>query len=250
MQTHGNSPGASRRRVSTGNELADTERPRAEGFDPVLELFAICTELSEAKRQEPDDSILSRLLQGEVDGKPVTQEQINLFFMTMAIAGHETTRSTATHFVRLMNDHPEQYELLCSDLDRYLPNAIEEVLRHSPPVIKFRRTVVEDTVIGDQPVKKGDKVYLSYPAANRDPSIFDEPHKFNIERSNATKHLAFGTGPHVCLGARLARLQLQSLLRQVALRIPDIRPSKQTSMLRSIWFNAIIDMPVEFTPEN
>ena len=97
------------------------------------------------------------------------------------------------------------------------------------------------------PVEKGAKIYLSYAGANRDPDVFEDPHQFDITRQNARKHLAFGTGPHVCIGARLARLQLKALLKQIVTRLPDIRVV-EAEWLRSIWFNAIIRMPVEFTP--
>ena len=138
---------------------------------------------------------------------------------------------------------------LRSDPDRYLPNAIEEVLRFSPPVTNFCRTALEDTTIGNQQIKKDDKIYLSYPAANRDPSVFSEPDRFDITRSNANKHLSFGTGEHVCIGASLARMQLKHLLKQIVTRIPNIRPAGEKKQLRSIWFNAIMEMNVEFEPE-
>ena len=108
---------------------------------------------------------------------------------------------------------------------------------------------MRDAAIGDTRVSKGDKVYLSYPAANRDPSVFPDPHRFDITRHNANRHLSFGSGPHFCLGARLARYQLRALLREVFTRIPDIRPNGDLEMLKSIWFNAVIRMPVAFTPE-
>ena len=234
-----------------GNQAADTENPaRADRANSApLALFAIAGELAEEKRNNPDRSMLSRLVHGEVDGEKLDENNIKMFFVTLSIAGHETTRGTAAHFVRLMHEHPDQCELLKSDLDRYLPNAIEEVLRFSPPVVKFRRTAMRDAAIGDTRVSKGDKVYLSYPAANRDPSVFPDPHRFDITRHNANRHLSFGSGPHFCLGARLARYQLRALLREVFTRIPDIRPNGDLEMLKSIWFNAVIRMPVAFTPE-
>lgn len=232
-----------------GNAAADTENPnRSEQTDSSpMQLMAIAAELTQQKLEQPDNSMLSRLIHGEVEGQKLDQLSINMFFVTLSIAGHETTRSTATHFVRLMNEHPDQYELLQSDVEKYLPNAIEEVLRFSPPVIKFRRTATQDTDIGGHPIKKGDKIYLSYPAANRDPEVFDDPNKFDITRENANKHLSFGTGPHVCLGARLARYQLQALLREIVVQLPDLKPTGENEMLQSIWFNAIIKMPVTYT---
>ncbi|MEM9315723.1 MAG: cytochrome P450 [Pseudomonadota bacterium] len=243
-------PEAMRERVFTlGNAMADTEREDYLETDALMQLFAISEEISAQKRDQPDQSMLSTLIHNEVDGAKLDQLSINMFFITMSIAGHETTRGTAGHFLRLMHAHPEQYELLRSDLDRYLPNAIEEVLRVAPPVVKFRRTVTADTEIGGHPVKAGDKIYLSYPAANRDPEVFLDPHRFDITRENAARHLSFGTGPHVCLGARLARMQLQALLKQIITRLPDVRPVGEMEMLDSIWFNAVMKMPVTFTPE-
>ncbi|MCY4356259.1 MAG: cytochrome P450 [Gammaproteobacteria bacterium] len=235
-----------------GNALADTENPQNRGHEQspaMLELFQVAQNLAEEKRNNPDNSMFSQVVNGEVNGEKLDEMNLNMFFMTISIAGHETTRNTAAHFIRLMQEFPDQFSLLQSDVDRYLPNAIEEVLRHSPPVINFRRTVTEDTELGSVSLKKGDKVYLSYPAANRDPEIFDDPHRFDITRENANKHLSFGTGPHVCLGARLARYQLAALLKQIITRIPDIHPVGEKEMLNSIWFNAILKMPVEFTPE-
>ncbi len=234
-----------------GNATADTESPaRSNQSDSAsMTLFEIARELTKQKKANPDNAMLSRLINGKVDGQSPDEDMINMFVVTLSIAGHETTRSTAAHFVRLMNEYPDQYRLLRGNPEKYLPNAIEEVLRFSPPVIKFRRTVMEDTEIGGYPVAKGDKIYISYPAANRDPAVFTEPHRFDISRENASKHLSFGTGPHVCLGARLARSQLRALLMQIVTRIPDIHPAGEKEMLKSIWFNAIIKMPVAFKPE-
>ncbi len=234
-----------------GNLLADTENPvRKEGEHSALqELLKLGCMLAQEKRERPDKSALSRLVNGQAEGFELDETSIGMFFVTLSIAGHETTRNTAAHFIRLMCQHPDQYQLLQSDLDKYLPNAIEEVLRHSPPVVKFRRTVTEDTELAGHKFVKGDKIYMSYPAANRDPSVFDDPHRFDITRANARRHLAFGVGPHFCLGAGIARYQLKALLTQLITRLPDIRIEGEMEMLRSIWFNAIFNMQVDFTPE-
>ena len=234
-----------------GNQSADTENPdRAdEDHSAPLKIFEIANRMAQEKREKPDNSILSSLVHCEVDGERLDERTIQMFVVTLSIAGHETTRGTAAHFIRLMNEFPDQYELLKSDVDKHLPNAIEEVLRYSPPVVKFRRTATADTEVGGQKIKAGDKIYISYPAANRDPEMFEDPHKFDITRSNAKRHLAFGTGPHVCLGARLARHQLKCLLKEIVTRLPDIHPVADLEMLRSIWFNAVIRMDMAFTPE-
>jgi cytochrome P450 len=150
----------------------------------------------------------------------------------------------------LMQAHPDQYRLLLSDVDAHLENAIEEVLRFTTTTTQFRRTATVDTDIGGHAVKKGDKIYMSYAAANRDPAVFENPHAFDITRANARKHIAFGTGPHVCIGAQLARLELKALLKQIVTRIPDYRISGEPEWLRSIWFNAITRLPITFTRES
>lgn len=241
-------PEALRSRViELGNATADIETIGERGDDPVTELVTIALELAESKRKKPDSSLMSLLVHSEsLELDPIN---IGQFFVVFAIAGHETTRSAAAHFIALMNNHPDQYALLLSDVDKHLGNAIEEVLRYASPTTNFRRTATVDTTIGGQLVKRGDKIYLSYSAANRDPDMFENPHEFDITRVNARKHLAFGTGPHVCLGARLARIELHALLREIVTRIPDIRVSADPERLRSIWFDAITKLPVTFSPE-
>lgn len=232
-----------------GNALADVEGHGGDQEPVLAELFLYANQLAERKRLAPDNSMMSMAVNGTVDGDRLADDEVAMFFVVMSIAGHETTRSTAAHFIRLMNEHPDQYTLVVADPDKYLPNAIDEVLRHAPPVIQFRRTATADTELGGHPIAKGDKVYLSYPAANRDPAIFEDPERFDILRANAGRHLSFGIGPHICLGARLAKTQLFHLLKQIVTRIPDIRMSGENEYLRSVWFNAIMKMPVRFEPE-
>lgn len=227
-----------------GNALADAETRMAHALDPTIGLFKVAQELAEEKRRNPDDRLMSAMVNDTTLN--LDPMQINQFFLVFAMAGHETTRSTAAHFIHLMNRNPEQYELLRSDFDAHIENAIDEVLRYTSTTTNFCRTAMADTDIGGQAVKKGDKIYLSYSAANRDPSVFDDPHRFDITRANAKRHLAFGAGPHICVGARLAKMQLRALLKEITTRIPDIHPVGEPEWLRSIWFNAIIKMPVEF----
>ena len=233
--------------VELGNAMADVETRSQHTLDPTMQLFAISEELCEQKRRQPDEGLLSTLVHDTTLG--LSQLQINMIFLVFSIAGHETTRSTAAHFMHLMATHPQQYERLLGDIDKHLENAIEEVLRYSSTTTNFRRTATVDTEIGGHPVKKGDKIYMSYAAANRDPTVFENPHVFDITRANARRHLAFGTGPHVCIGARLARMELHALLKQILTRMPDFRLDGEPEWLRSIWFNAIVGMPIAFTPE-
>jgi cholest-4-en-3-one 26-monooxygenase len=215
--------------------------------EPFWGLHAVAMEVAAQKRQAPDDSLMSVIVNDptlNLDDMAISQ-----FFLVFAMAGHETTRSTASHFFYLMNKHPDQYRILLEDFDARIDNAIDEVLRYTSTTTNFRRTATADTVIGGQPVRKGDKIYLSYAAANRDPGVFDDPHRFDILRANARRHLAFGAGPHICIGARLAKMQLRILIKEIVTRFSDITPQGNPEWMRSIWFNAIIRMPVTFRSE-
>ncbi|WP_425230809.1 cytochrome P450 [Sphingomonas sp.] len=230
-----------------GNALADVESRSSHSSDPTVGLFVIAQELAEEKRRNPDSHLMSAMVNDRTLN--LDDDAINQFFLVFAMAGHETTRSTAAHFVNLMNLYPDQYAILREDFDKHIDNAIDEVLRFTSTTTNFTRTAMADTEIGGCAVKKGDKIYLSYAAANRDPTVFPDPDQFDITRVNAKRHLAFGAGPHICVGARLAKMQLRALLKQIVTRIPDIHPVGEPEWLRSIWFNAIIKMPVAFSAE-
>jgi cytochrome P450 len=185
---------------------------------------------------------------GDVDGAPISDFELNNFFLLLSVAGNETTRNATSHFMRLMSEHPDQFELLKTDVDRLLPGAIEEALRFSPPVLAFRRTALEDTEIRGVRIRKGDKVVMSYPSVNRDEDVFEDPDRFDIRRS-PNHHLAFGIGEHFCLGANFARMQLRCILREVITRLPDIRVIKPPRLQRSNLIHGITEMRVEYTPE-
>jgi len=228
-----------------GTSLAHIENDDGSNSESAMQLLAYSHELVKAKRSSPDGSALSAYANTPVDGKLLSAGQINSFFLTLAIAGHETTRSTAVHFIRLMHEHPRQRELLRADLAGRLPNAIEEVLRFSPPVVQFRRTATREVEISGVTIGQGDKVYLSYASANRDEEVFDDPQRFDILREDAKRHLSFGIGPHFCLGAPLARMQLRCLVEEIYRITPELEITGGPEWLRSIWFNSIASMRIE-----
>jgi cytochrome P450 len=166
----------------------------------------------------------------------------------LAVAGNETTRNATSHFMRLMSEHPDQFELLKTDVDRLLPSAIEEALRFAPPVVAFRRTALQDTEIRGVRIAKGDRLVLSYPSANRDEEVFADPDRFDVRRT-PNHHLSFGIGEHFCLGANFARMQLHAIMREVVTRLPDIRVVTPPKFQRSNLIHGIREMRVEFTPE-
>ena len=211
-------------------------------------LVAYALDLAQRKRENPDDGLVSRYANGEIEGAELNDLEIGIFFTTLSIASHETTRNTSNHLMRLLSEHPDQKELLLSDLDGLLPNAIEETLRHSPPVMQFRRTMAQDLELRGKKLRENDKVYMSYVSANRDEEIFPDPDRYDITRENAKEHLAFGSGNHFCLGARLARMQLRVLFKEILTRLPDIHVVEPPERLTTIWFDAIQKMDVEYTP--
>ncbi len=210
------------------------------------EMWLYCNELVAKKRAAPDDTLISKLVHAEVEGHKLSEMEINNFFVLLSVAGNETTRNMTSHFMRLMFEHPEQYELLKSDVDRFLPGAIEEALRFSPPVMNFRRTATQDVELRGTKIREGEKLYLSYPSANRDEEVFEDSMRFDITRA-AHGHLSFGIGEHFCLGANLARMQLQAILREVLLRLPDMSLAGPIEIQRSNFIHGIKRMPVQFT---
>ncbi len=230
-----------------GNKAASFEY-NPDFQNDILELYLFLDEVVKSLPGTQDDTMLSKYLHGEVDGRHLTRDEITQFFLTLSIAGHETTRNTTAHFVRLMDEHPDQKEHLLEDLDGKLPNAIEEVLRHSPPVMQFCRTATCDIELRGVTIPKAHKVYLSYVSANRDEEVFEDPNRFDIGRPNADLHLAFGTGPHFCLGASLARTQLQCVLGELYRKLPDIELAGPPTPMNSVWFNGIDAMALNVCP--
>ncbi len=231
------------------NDIANVEFN--ENFEAsMFELYVFLDTLVKNRGDIEDDTMLSKYTTGEVDGRPLTSDEITQFFVTLSLAGHETTRNTTAHFLRLMDEHPDQKALLLEDLEGRLPNAIEEVLRYSPPVMQFCRTATTDIELRGITIGKGEKVYLSYVSANRDEDVFENPNQFDILRPNAASHLSFGAGPHFCLGAAVARTQLRILLGELYRRLPDIALAEPYVPTGSVWFNAITAMPVLTCPHS
>ncbi|MEV4235238.1 MULTISPECIES: cytochrome P450 [unclassified Nocardia] len=229
-----------------GNAIAAVEDPDTDALQVAMELFGYCHQLVEEKRKNPDGSMLSNYANKDIDGERLTDFEINMFFLTLSIAGHETTRNTTAHVIRLLSEFPEQRAVLLDDLPGRLPNAIEETLRFSPPVVQFRRTATRDFELHGVRIEEGDKVYLSYASANRDEEVFTDPDRFDILRPNADQHLSFGAGPHYCMGTTLARLQMRTILEELLTARPQVHVSGPVTRLRSIWFNALTEMPVEY----
>jgi len=208
-----------------------------------MELYSYAHGLADVKRADPHDDLLSVLTGVEVNGEKLSELELDMFFMLLAVAGNETTRNLIAHAVDALLDHPDQYNELVADRS-LLPDAVEEFLRWGSPVMHFRRTVATDTDVNGFPVKEGDKVVIWYVSANRDETVFDDPYRFDIRR-NPNPHVAFGGGgPHFCLGANLARLEIRVMFEEILRRIPDLQRRGPTQRLRSNFINGIKHLPV------
>ena len=209
-----------RRQPHGGRSRCWGGREGDDGFTAVLTagitLSMLGSEVAAERRTEPRDDLLTDLVQAEIDGQGLSDEEIGAFVVLLGVAGNDTTRNSITHGVRAFADNPDQWALLRSDPERHLPTAVDEIVRWASPVLTFRRTATEDTHIGDQPIAEGDHVVMFYGSANRDETVFDDPWTFDITRQ-PNDHVAFGGGgPHFCLGANLARTQLRSVFRELA----------------------------------
>ncbi|ETW21372.1 cytochrome P450 [Mycobacterium gastri] len=213
----------------------------------VTEMFAYCGELVEHRRQHGlTDDILSALLAAEVDGDRLNRDQLNEFFLLLAIAGNETTRNTLSHGILALSEHPDQQALLARDRDAAKP-AVEELLRWATPVMHFRRTVTRDVEIRGQHIRAGDWVLMHYLSANRDEGVFERAAEFDIARGwsgPGPDHVAFGGGGvHFCLGAQLARLELRVMLEELYPRVPGLVVTGSPDRLRSSFFHGIKRLP-------
>lgn len=210
-----------------------------------VEMFMYANQLAQERRANPRDDIVTSLLEAEVDGDRLSEMDFNMFFMLLAVAGNETTRNSISHGIRAFCDNPEQYQRLVAD-PSLAASATEEIVRWASPVMYFRRNVTRDTELRGQELKEGDKVSIWYISANRDEDVFDDPFTFDIGR-DPNEHVGFGGGgPHHCLGANLARMEIRLLLEEMARRIPEIEPSGPTEPLRSNFIAGIKHMPVRF----
>ena len=234
------------------NRLIGSEDPeynvsRDEAIGAATEMFMYSTELAAEKRKNPGDDIISTLLQAEVEGNRLTDTEFNLFFQLLAVAGNETTRNLISNGMNFMFEHPDQWAKLVNDRS-LLPGAIDEMLRYASPVMYMRRTAPEDFELRGQTIREGEKMALWYISANRDEDVFEDPQRFDVTRS-PNEYVAFGGGgPHFCLGANLAKLEIRVMFEELLNRLPDIARAGDIQRLRSNFINGIKHMPVKFTP--
>ncbi|MFI7189221.1 cytochrome P450 [Nocardia nova] len=231
------------------NEMIGYDDPEYAGVDPLAasaELLAYAWQMAEARKSQPADDIVTELVHADVDGEALTSEEFGFFVILLAVAGNETTRNAITHGMVAFLENPDQWELFKSQRPK---TAVDEIVRWATPVSTFQRTALEDTELGGVPIRKGQRVLIVYRSANFDEEVFDAPFTFDITR-DPNPHLAFGgTGAHFCIGANLARLEIDLIFNAVADHLPDIRKLGDPRRLRSGWLNGIKEFQVRYRGE-
>jgi cholest-4-en-3-one 26-monooxygenase len=240
-------PPEDRRKIfEWSNQIIAYDDPEYE-IEPVkasAQISGYAREMAEQRRKCPMDDIVTKLVQADVDGESLASDEFGFFVILLAVAGNETTRNAITHGMKAFIDHPDQWDLYKQLRPKTAP---DEIVRWATPVVAFQRTATRDTQLGGQHIPKGDRVGMFYSSANFDPEVFDQPEKFDILREE-NPHVGFGgAGSHYCIGANLARLEIDLIFNAVADIMPDISEISPPDRLRSSWVNGIKHYRVKYS---
>lgn len=211
-------------------------------------MFDYAQKLGTDRLEHPTDDIASILMHAEVDGQSLTAEEFGSFFILLAVAGNETTRNAISWGMHQLTHHPDQRELLRANYADMSLQAADEIVRWASPVIHMRRQANEDIVVGNTEIAAGEKVVMWYWSGNRDEAVFADGHRFDITRQNTKDMEGYGAGgPHFCLGANLARREIQVMYDEIFRELPDLEITGEPDRLVSGFINGIKRMPCEFS---
>src|SRR6266550_2231397 len=212
----------------------------------IPEIFERCRKLIAERREHPTDDLTSVLVHAEVDGEKLEEHEIVMGFFLLVAAGNDSTKATYCSGMRALMEHPEQKRLLVDDPSR-IPSAVEESLRMFPAFAHFRRTATRATELGGRKIREGEKVVMWYVSSNRDQTRYEDPDRFDVTRN--PEHQAFGAGGrHFCLGAALARLELQIMLEETLNRFPAMEMTGEPAFVESPFVNQLKTLPVRLRP--
>jgi cytochrome P450 len=211
----------------------------------LADMFGYAQELATFKRANPGDDVMSALVQASLDGEQLGDAEVKMFFFLLVVAGNDTTRSALPGGVLALAEHPEQYAALRDDRELLEP-ALEELLRFYTPVLTFRRTASRDLELAGQAIREGDKVVVYFISAHYDEREFDDPFRLDLARK-PNRHLAFGLGPHKCLGAHFARIQMRVFYEELLARMATVEVDGPVVRLTSNFINGIHHLPIRFT---
>ncbi|WP_205697462.1 cytochrome P450 [Conexibacter sp. SYSU D00693] len=211
-------------------------------------LTEFATGLAAERERSPQDDLMTALVQAEVDGEKLTHAEIAAFFVLLSVAGNDTSRHTTSHAMRALTVFGDQKRKLIEDPEGRMPTAVEEFVRWATPVQAFRRTTTRDVELHGHLIPEGEKVVLFYHSANRDETVFEDPWTFDVQRA-PNRHAGFGGGgPHYCLGASLARTQLNAIFTEMLRQIPDIEAGEPELFRSGAFIHAVKRMDCSFTP--
>ena len=229
------------------NEMTGNDDPEYAHIDPKAssaELIMYAMKMAEQKAQNPGDDIVTTLINADIEGEKLSDDEFGFFVVMLAVAGNETTRNSITQGMMAFMDFPDQWELFKKERPE---TAADEIVRWATPVTCFQRTALEDTELSGVKIKKGQRVVIFYRSANFDEEVFEDPYTFDILR-NPNPHVGFGgTGAHYCIGANLARMTINQIFNAVADNMPDLKPLAKPERLRSGWLNGIKHWQVDYT---
>ncbi|MBH0781502.1 cytochrome P450 [Nocardia sp. NEAU-351] len=224
----------------TGYDDPDSE---TDALTASMEILGYSYQMAADRKVNPADDLVTTLVEADIDGDKLSEEEFGFFVMMLAVAGNETTRNAITHGMNAFMENPDQWELFKAERPA---TAADEIIRWATPVTSFQRTALEDTELGGVRIKKGDRVVMLYRSANFDEDVFENPEKFDILRKD-NPHLSFGgTGAHFCIGANLARLEVDLIFNAIADHLPDITKVGDPKRLRSGWLNGIKEFAVDY----
>ena len=230
--------------VMIGGDDPEINVSREQTMGAFMELAAYAMQLYEARKAEPRTDLISMLVNTEVDGEPMSVAVFLSACVLLVVAGNETTRNSISGGLLALCQHPEQRQKLLDD-PGLIPNAVDEIIRWVHPVIYMRRTALQDYALRDVTIRAGDKVAMWYMSANRDEEKWADPFTFDVSREGP-RHLSFGYGQHLCLGWRLAEIQLRVLLEGVLARYPPMQVTGPVTRMRTNFLNSIKTMPVRY----
>lgn len=227
------------------NAMTGRDDPDVEGDadTALMQILGYAYEMAEDRKRCPADDIASQLVQADLDGESLGAAEFGFFVILLSVAGSETTRSAITAGMLAFLENPEQWDLYRRERPA---TAIDEIIRWATPVMSFQRTATRDTILGGQQIKAGDRLAMMYSSGNFDEDVFTDPMRFDISRS-PNPHLSFGGhGAHYCIGANLARLEVELIFDAIIELIPDLRQIGEPERLRSAWLNGIKTIEFEY----
>jgi cytochrome P450 len=230
-----------------GNDDAELQRgtTKEEQMASLLDMFAYFTAVTASRRKNPTEDLASAIANAAIDGEPLSDIETVSYYSIIAAAGHDTTSAVISGGLHALIEHHDQRERLRANMD-LMPLATEEMIRWVTPVKEFMRTAQQDTTVRGVPIAAGESVLLSYASANRDEDVFDDPFRFDVGR-DPNKHNAFGYGVHFCLGAALARMEVNSFFSELVPRLESIELTGEPAHIATIFVGGLKHLPIRYS---